>query len=57
MIFTVEDCSGARAYVGPVSSYYTKLSEDYERLDDFSWVTELEEQAPARPPWTASYSD
>lgn len=56
MIFTIEDCSGVQAYVGPVSTYYSKLSEDYERLDDFNWALELDEQPPARPSWATSYA-
>jgi len=37
MVVVVENCMGPRAYVGPVSSYYEKITEDYERLSDPEW--------------------
>jgi hypothetical protein len=41
MVVTVETCSGPRAYVGPVSSYYEKTTEQFQRLDDAAWVSAL----------------
>jgi hypothetical protein len=37
MIFTAESCSGPRAYVGLVSSYHEKITENYVRLSDQDW--------------------
>ncbi len=41
MVVTVETCSGPRAYVGPVSSYYEKVTDGFQRLDDAAWITAL----------------
>ena len=41
MVVTVETCSGPRAYVGPVSSYYEKVTDQFQRLDDAAWVNVL----------------
>jgi hypothetical protein len=39
MVVTAENCSGARAYVGLVSTYLEKVTQDFERLDDEQWKT------------------
>jgi hypothetical protein len=57
MVFTVEDCSGVRAYVGPVSTFYSKLTEGYERLDDDRWADELDDGAPQTPEWAHAFAD
>lgn len=38
MIVTVESCAGPRAYVGLVSAYREKVTEDFLRLDDAVWA-------------------
>jgi hypothetical protein len=37
LIFTAESCSGARAYVGLVSSYHEVITEKWLRLGDDDW--------------------
>ncbi|PRP92953.1 hypothetical protein ENSA5_46210 [Enhygromyxa salina] len=56
MVFTVEDCGGVRAYVGPVSTYHRKLTEGLERLDDGQWATELDQSPPEPPEWTRAFA-
>jgi hypothetical protein len=55
MVLTVPDCSGPRAYVGPISSYYSLLTEDFARKTDEEWAGMLMEQRPPRPRWTGSF--
>jgi hypothetical protein len=51
MVVTVETCSGPRAYAGLASSYFERVTEDWERLDDETWAAELEDATPADVPW------
>ncbi|MBX3192779.1 MAG: DUF3160 domain-containing protein, partial [Labilithrix sp.] len=37
MVVTVESCSGPRAYVGLVSSYHERITQNFERLTDKLW--------------------
>ncbi|MCY0988499.1 DUF3160 domain-containing protein [Nannocystis sp. ILAH1] len=55
MVFTLEDCSGTRAYVGPVSSFHSVLTENYDRQTDSAWAEKLAGDPPARPSWTESF--
>jgi len=41
MVVTVDTCTGSRAYVGLVSSYFERVTEDFDRLDDIRWSQEL----------------
>jgi hypothetical protein len=50
LVVTVEDCTGAQAYVGPVSTYYEYLGTRFERLDDERWLGKLLE-SPSPVPW------
>ena len=44
------------SYVGPVSSYYEHITENFTRLTDQEWRTYLKEHPyPARPAWTRTY--
>jgi hypothetical protein len=52
-IVTAEGCTGPRAYVGVVSSYFEKITEDFERLDDPAW-SELVTAGPSDVPWISS---
>jgi hypothetical protein len=38
MVVVAETCSGPRAYVGLASSYFEKVTEDFERLTDSGWA-------------------
>ena len=51
MVVTVESCSGPRAYVGLVSSYHERITEDFERLTDESWGTGFIENPPPDVGW------
>ncbi|WP_434427996.1 DUF3160 domain-containing protein [Nannocystis pusilla] len=55
MVFTLEDCSGTRAYVGPVSSFHSVLTENYDRQTDSAWAEKLAGDPPPRPSWTESF--
>jgi hypothetical protein len=51
MVVTAENCSGPRAYVGLVSAYFERVTDDFKRLTDEEWSTELLGQTPADVPW------
>jgi hypothetical protein len=51
MVTTVETCHGPRAYAGVVSSYFEKTTEEYKRLTDEEWQTELQAGTPADVSW------
>lgn len=56
MVFTMADCSGSRAYIGPVSSFHSVLTENFDRQTDSQWQATLEGGAvPPRPSWTSSF--
>lgn len=48
MVVTVETCMGPRAYVGPVSSYYETITDNYDRLTDQDWQRMVRAQADVR---------
>jgi hypothetical protein len=51
MAMTVDTCTGPRAYVGVVSSYFERTTEHFERLDDPTWADELNQATPTDVPW------
>jgi Protein of unknown function (DUF3160) len=51
MVVTVNTCSGPRAYVGLASSYFERITDDFERLTDPAWASEVMDSAPEDPPW------
>ncbi|NUQ73661.1 MAG: DUF3160 domain-containing protein [Polyangiaceae bacterium] len=51
MVMTVETCSGPRAYAGLASSYFERITENYERLSDEPWADELMSKTPDDVPW------
>lgn len=55
MVVTVETCSGPRAYVGVVSSYFEKITEDFKRLTDEEWAAEVRAATPPDVPWMAPF--
>lgn len=56
MVFTMEDCGGVKSYIGPISSYHSVLTENYERQTDDEWRETLAGDVPApRPAWTSSF--
>lgn len=53
MVVTVDTCSGPRAYVGVVSSYFEKITKDFQRLADEEWAAEVRKATPPDVPWMA----
>ena len=50
-VVTVDTCSGPKAYVGLVSSYFEHITEDFDRLDNARWSEHLSNQEPAEVEW------
>jgi hypothetical protein len=56
MVFTVDTCQGAEAFVGPVFRYHEVDVKKIERLTDKAWEGQLQDgTAPAPPVWTQSF--
>ncbi len=55
MVFTVPECGGVKSYVGPISSFHSVLTEQYDRQTDSVWAEVLSEGTPPRPSWTESF--
>lgn len=51
MVVTVDTCSGPRAYAGPISSYFEKVTENWKRMDDKEWSAEIRTANPAPVSW------
>ncbi|HMJ10853.1 MAG TPA: DUF3160 domain-containing protein, partial [Polyangiaceae bacterium] len=51
MVVTANTCSGPRAYVGLASSYFEKITENFERLDDKRWKDQIVAATPPDVPW------
>ena len=51
MVVTVETCEGPRAYVGLGSSYFEKITENFERLSDEDWAPQISAGTPVQPAW------
>jgi hypothetical protein len=51
MVVTASTCSGPRAYVGLASSYFERITQDFERQTDEPWAAEVMDEAPEDPPW------
>lgn len=51
MVVSVETCRGPRAYAGLAASYFERITERYDRLDDARWSREITSANPADPPW------
>jgi hypothetical protein len=46
MVMTADTCTGARAYAGLASSYYERITQNFNRLDDPTWVNEFASSTP-----------
>lgn len=55
MVFTVPECGGVKSYVGPISSFHSVLTEQYDRQTDSAWAEVLSQGTPSRPTWTESF--
>jgi hypothetical protein len=51
LVVTVESCNGPRGYVGLASSYFEKITENFQRLNDEEWQAEVQPGNPADVPW------
>ena len=51
MVTTADTCTGPRAYVGVVSSYFEKITEDWHRMTDSEWNEEIRISAPEEVRW------
>jgi hypothetical protein len=51
LVITADTCLGPRAYVGLASSYFERITEDFERLDDPTWSDEITTATPDDVPW------
>ncbi len=51
LVVTVDTCNGPRAYAGLASSYFERITENFERLDDEGWAETLNTATPADPAW------
>lgn len=51
MVVTVDTCTGPRAYAGLASSYFERITESFERLDDEAWSKEIQTKTPPDVPW------
>jgi len=58
-IFLTENSSSVNqpvAYIGPVMSYYEKITKDFDRLTDERWTEMVEaDDLPQRPDWVNIY--
>lgn len=41
MVVTVDTCEGPRAYAGLASSYFERVTDNFERMDDDQWAIEI----------------
>ncbi len=51
MVVTMDTCTGPKAYAGLVSSYFEKVTENFERYDDPTWAAELQSGTPPDVAW------
>ena len=51
MVVSVETCNGVRSYAGLVSSYFEKVTDNFDRLTDERWAEELQGAVPADVSW------
>ncbi len=51
MTVVAENCSGPRAYVGLVSSYMEKVTQEFQRFTDEEWANLLVTEPPPDPAW------
>ncbi len=56
MVMTVDTCTGAETFVGPVFRYHEVDWKKIERLSDQDWEKQLKDgTAPPPPAWTSSF--
>jgi len=55
MLLSVETDCQVRAYAGPVLSYHETVEGSFNRLDDETWKSRLQQGEERRPTWTGSF--
>ncbi|WP_437809047.1 DUF3160 domain-containing protein [Sorangium sp. So ce1078] len=51
MVVTADPCGTPRAFVGLASSYFEKITENFERMTDEEWAGAIVETTPADVAW------
>ncbi len=51
MVVTADPCGTPRAFVGLASSYFEKITGNFERMTDEEWSKDLAASTPADVPW------
>ncbi|UQA58319.1 DUF3160 domain-containing protein [Polyangium aurulentum] len=51
MVVTADTCGTPRAFVGLASSYFEKVTENFDRMTDEQWASDILESNPADVPW------
>ncbi|WP_437631489.1 DUF3160 domain-containing protein [Sorangium sp. So ce854] len=51
MVVTADPCGTPRAFVGLASSYFEKITENFERMTDEQWAGEIQATTPADVAW------
>lgn len=51
LVVTVPTCQGVRSYVGMGSSYFEKVTKDFQRLNDAEWAEQIKTCNVADPSW------
>ena len=51
MVLSVDSCQGPRAYAGVVSAYFEQITDNFKRMTDQEWATQLSAAVPADVPW------
>ncbi len=51
MVVTANPCGTPRAYVGVASSYFEKITDNFQRMTDEEWQKDITVATPADVPW------
>ena len=51
LVVTVDTCHGPRAYAGLFSSYFERVTQNFDRLDDIRWAGEFQGATPQDVAW------
>jgi Protein of unknown function (DUF3160) len=47
----IDTCAGPRTFRGFVSSYFERVTETFQRLNDEDWLVELSQRPPPDVAW------
>jgi hypothetical protein len=51
MVLSVDSCQGPRAYAGVVSAYFEQITDNFKRMTDQEWSSQVQAAPPADVPW------